>query len=49
MAQVARQFVTLSKDTLDPRIGVALLMEAAITHVEGRSGHGPADAPPRHE
>jgi hypothetical protein len=31
VAQVARQFVTLSKDTLDPRIGLALLMEAAIT------------------
>jgi len=31
MAQVARQFVTLSKDTLDPRMGLALLMEAAIT------------------
>ena len=30
-ALVARQFVTLAKDTLDPRIGVALLMEAAIT------------------
>jgi hypothetical protein len=30
-ALVARQFITLAKDTLDPRIGIALLMEAAIT------------------
>jgi hypothetical protein len=30
-ALVARQLVTMAKDALDPRIGVALLMEAAIT------------------
>jgi hypothetical protein len=28
---VARQFVLMTKDALDPRIGVALLMESAIT------------------
>jgi hypothetical protein len=27
---VAQQFVTMTKDTLDPRIGLALLMESAI-------------------
>jgi hypothetical protein len=31
IALVAGQLVTLTKDTLDPRIGVGLLMEAAIT------------------
>jgi hypothetical protein len=29
-ALVAQQFVTMTKDTLDPRIGLALLMESAI-------------------
>jgi hypothetical protein len=29
-ALIAQQFVTMAKDTLDPRIGVALLMESAI-------------------
>jgi hypothetical protein len=31
LALVARQIVTITKDALDPRIGLALLMEAAIT------------------
>ncbi len=28
---VARQFILMSKDALDPRLGLALLMESAIT------------------
>jgi hypothetical protein len=29
-ALVARQFVLMTKDTIDPRAGVALIMESAV-------------------